>query len=251
MPAISVFCHTLQSVDWLSPSRSSVTASRAVFRVRLAEFEPWLPEWYALLTPDETRRAQRYRQSKDQHRFIIVRAVLRSLLAIYTGQPPASLQFTISATKKPGLVGWPDLYYNVSHSGEWALVALSQTPIGVDVEKINTDFPFQDIIRHNFSRAEQRCVETAPDPVSCFYQCWTRKEALLKATGRGLTDQLPLIPSLDGFHTLDGSLISANTNFVVTSFSICKQYQTSIAHPSFFFNQRTIFLNLNSQFLRN
>ena len=108
------------------------------------------------------------------------------------GEAPDRLQFEYNAFGKPGLALQlaPRLQFNISHSGEWILIALSiERGVGVDVERMREDMATKEIAARFFSPNECRELAALPDDMECaaFFACWTRKEAYLKARGDGLS----------------------------------------------------------------
>jgi 4'-phosphopantetheinyl transferase len=153
-------------------------------------------EWLrSLLCSEERQRAGRFRFDKDRHLFITARGWLRALAGAYANCRPADVAFHYSDRGKPELAGGAptDLRFNVSHSGQMILLAfMLGRRVGVDVEKIRSDFSIAEIAERFFSPAERACLRNLPAAVQhqAFFRCWTRKEAYIKATGDGLS--LPL-----------------------------------------------------------
>jgi 4'-phosphopantetheinyl transferase len=150
-----------------------------------------LPEnWAEILSPDECERAHRFRFARDQHHFIICRALLRSLLGKYLQLQPPELVFHYSSHHKPSLATpSSDIRFNLSHSGERAVFAFIRgRELGVDVEQIRHDFETQSVAQRFFSLAEREALARIPPEISheAFLHCWTRKEAFVKAKGDGL-----------------------------------------------------------------
>lgn len=164
-----------------------------VWRARLIQPEPVLRQCRALLTEDELARAARFYFDKDRNQFIVSHGMLRQTLALYLGIAPRALRFRIEKNGKPELTGDGhdgSLNFNLSHSGELALLALARNQIvGVDVEFHRPDFAGEEIADRFFSAAEARKLRTLPEEqkVEAFFRCWTRKEAYVKARGEGLT----------------------------------------------------------------
>lgn len=150
-----------------------------------------------LLSADEIHRAERLVFPEHRRRFIVARGSLRSILARYLAVAPAAIRFEYGAHGKPQLdtsheLAHP-LHFNLAHSGELALFAVTGLgAIGIDVEKIRPDYPSAKIAGRYFSAGEIEALgKLAPQEYAgAFFRCWTRKEAFIKATGRGLT--LPL-----------------------------------------------------------
>jgi len=180
-----------------------------------------------ILHRDEIARANRYLRKEDHDRFIISRASLRHILSKYTGKEPEVIVFELEPNRKPYIPG-ADIQYNLSDSGDQILIAVARTPVGVDVEYIKPKFYYDTILPLNFNQAEINFINET-DSSHRFYTLWTRKEAILKATGIGLTDRLKQIPSLDGKTMIDGELISTQSNWKLRSFMTSDDYMATIA----------------------
>lgn len=148
----------------------------------------------ALLSPDEQIRMNRFLFPVDRTRFAVSHAALRTLLARYAGMEPSSLLFETNAYGKPSLAttgALPTLHFNMSHTSSIALLAVaSDLSVGVDVEEIR---PMGDeVAERYFSTREQAELKqlTGEDWLEGFYHAWTRKEAILKAEGLGLSGKL-------------------------------------------------------------
>lgn len=158
-----------------------------------------------LLSADERRRAGRFRFAVHRDRFIASRAFLRKLLGAYLDIPPASISLSYSITGRPRLAspapgGEPAIEFNLSHSGDWTLLAVARgRAVGIDLERMRRGIPHQRIAARFFTRSEAASLRDVPAAVrpGAFFTCWTRKEAYLKATGSGLGRGLP--HALKGF----------------------------------------------------
>lgn len=230
MNAASVTCTSLPAVTWQAGPVGSLTDELAVFGIAPSDSTALLPHLRKLLSPDEMARAARYRRPEDQLRFSGTRGLLRVLLARYTHQPADRIEFVAGVNRKPELkipTGW---HFNVSHSGNRILIAIGKPRLGVDLEWINPDFPFRDVLPVSFSPEEQEHIEACPDARLCFYRLWTRKEALVKATAKGMDDDFSRIPSLTGTHPTDSQLIGQDGHWTVVSFTIADGYPAAVAH---------------------
>ncbi|MDA0194648.1 MAG: 4'-phosphopantetheinyl transferase superfamily protein [Bacteroidetes bacterium] len=142
------------------------------------------------LSPDELERANKYAFEKDHNYFIARRGVLRKLIGHYLNAKPDSIYFNYGPFGKPYLPKYHDFQFNLAHSNGHALMAFSiKIPLGIDLEFINRNLEFDNIADHFFSRGETKSlknVSTEQKAIS-FYNCWTRKEAFIKARGDGLT----------------------------------------------------------------
>jgi 4'-phosphopantetheinyl transferase len=148
-----------------------------------------------LLSPDEKERAARFRFQEHRRRFVIARGLLRQVLAAYADVQPQALTFTYSEMGKPELstLHGSSVGFNVSHSGDIAAFGFALgRRIGVDVECIRHDVDVDEIPRRFFSQLEQQTLAALEgrEKIQGFFNCWTRKEAYVKAVGSGLS--LPL-----------------------------------------------------------
>jgi len=149
-----------------------------------------------ILSNDELDRANRFSFEMDRQRFIAARGTLRSILSHYTAIDPSHLRFSYNQYGKPFLAPEFDSYLlnlNLSHSESVALYAITRNmEIGVDVERVRSDIEYEEIAKRFFSVNEVGMLRTIPTEkkLEAFYHCWTRKEAYIKAHGKGLS--LPL-----------------------------------------------------------
>ncbi len=114
------------------------------------------------------------------------------MLARYLTAKPAEFRFSYGNYGKPALVGG-ELRFNMSHSHGLALFAVAaDRELGVDVEHIRADFATEDIAHRFFSRVEVAVFNALgkEEQVAAFFRCWARKEAYIKAIGRGLSEPL-------------------------------------------------------------
>lgn len=147
--------------------------------------------YLSLLSPDEVARAERLHFVDHRRRFTAARAILREILGVYLQLPPQDIVFAYGDHHKPFLKNaeqYP-LQFNVAHSDEMAIYALTlQHDIGVDIEKIKTDYNAGVATRY-FSQTENAALATLSGDAkkAAFYCLWSRKEALVKGVGKGLS----------------------------------------------------------------
>ena len=146
-----------------------------------------------LLSQDENQRALRFRFESDRKRFIVCRGVLREILGTYLRKHPETIDFNYGPQGKPYLKSLEgqnarSLYFNVSHSSGWAIYALGLAEVGVDLEFVSPIPEMQALVEQYFSVAERSAFGSIPTylRVKAFFNCWTRKEAYVKACGGGL-----------------------------------------------------------------
>ena len=146
-----------------------------------------------ILSAAEVARSGRFYFEKDQNRFIAARGVLRQILGHYLGKKPQQLRFEYTAHGKPLLAtdsGSDALCFNLSHSGAYALYAISPgRDIGIDIERIRSDVAVDQIVRSFFAPGEISSLEQVQEEKrnELFFQYWTRKEAFIKAIGEGVS----------------------------------------------------------------
>lgn len=142
-----------------------------------------------LLSDDEAARAARFCFEGDRRRFTAARGLLRTILARYVGAAPQDLHFVYGPHGKPALHhSTTDVRFNVSHSCGIALFAVARDiNVGIDVEGVR-DIDAEALASRYFSAAESRALlaVSQADQLLAFFNCWTRKEAYLKALGDGL-----------------------------------------------------------------
>lgn len=185
---------TASSFAWQSPpDRLTLPADEVhVWQVGLDLEEASLGSLRGLLSPEEQVRADQFRFPIHRGRFIASRAQLRMLLGRYLEIEPAKLQFNYNAYGKPHLStdsSENDLRFNVAHSEGLALFAVArQREVGVDLEWIRPKRADKQIAERFFSPGEAAALHALPKELQLegFYNCWTRKEAFIKALGKGL-----------------------------------------------------------------
>jgi 4'-phosphopantetheinyl transferase len=149
-----------------------------------------------VLGSDEQTRADRFHFEKDRRYFIAARAGLRKLLGNYLKVDAAEIQLTYNEYGKPSLAESMNnsaINFNLAHSGGLGLYGFSLGGrIGVDLEYVRAQFTGHEIAEQYFSQSEVAELERVPIALrnQAFFNCWTRKEAFIKALGLGLS--LPL-----------------------------------------------------------
>jgi 4'-phosphopantetheinyl transferase len=189
---------TLQAQEWLIPPAHPMLASDEVhvWRLPLDLSASELRLLWPTLSGEEHSRAERFHFAQHRNNFIAAHGLLRIILGRSLDLAPEQLQFASGPWGKPDLAGETavqSLRFNLSHSGKLALIALAQKrEIGVDLEMIRADFADDLVARRTFSPREYAELSSlsAAEWTRGFFNCWTRKEAYIKARGEGLS--LPL-----------------------------------------------------------
>lgn len=211
-------------INWLPFHHEAALAedkASHVFKIDIDKYFELIKYSYQnILNTAEIDKASRFLNHVDQVRYIVTKYVLRKILANFLAIPPSQIEFHLTANKKPAVTG---IEFNVTHSKNLILIAVSTSPIGIDIEFINRNVNIEPLIETVFSDQEYFFMDKSPDKLIYFYMVWTRKEALLKATGEGLIDNLTTISIL-------ASIVSRFcVNFNVKSTLIDHQYIMSLA----------------------
>jgi 4'-phosphopantetheinyl transferase len=190
---LAVFGHS----SWQPPLLVPVASPREVhvWGLALDPPEETVAALAASLAAEERLRAERFRFERDRRRFVVARGLVRGILGRYLGLEPNRLQIEQASHGKPFLAPGhgDDLRFNLTHSDDRALLAVAhRREVGIDLEHVR---PFADalsIAESCFSPNERAVLASLPpkDRDEAFFNCWARKEAFLKATGKGLS--LPL-----------------------------------------------------------
>ena len=141
------------------------------------------------LSASEKNRFNKFYFSIDKQIFYQSHNALRYILSQYLSKKPHEIEFGFTSYGKPYLKN-QNLYFNLSHTTSMAVIALTEdAEIGVDIENLNRDMEYEDLAKRFFCETEYlKLVKTPPEEKShAFFNCWTRKEAFIKAVGEGLS----------------------------------------------------------------
>lgn len=152
--------------------------------------------------------------NEDRSRSLLARLMLRySLLHTQHGEQ-LLYEWRRNEYNKPFIPGWYE--FSISHAGEWVLFAYSDERIGVDVE-LCADMDYEQLYVC-FHRQEQLYIRTAVNPQQAFYNIWVKKEAILKATGTGITN------GLDTFSCVENAVIYGDVEWTFYSLALTQEY---------------------------
>ena len=144
---------------------------------------------YRVLNQEEQQRVARYHFDRDRTRFIVARGLLRYLLSAYLNKTAEDILFQYGPQGKP-TVADSSVQFNVSHSDDRVLIGIGyHHPIGVDVEHMTRSIEVDSIATRFFTVNEARQIHALSGVAQrrAFFNVWTRKEALLKTIGSGLS----------------------------------------------------------------
>lgn len=179
-------------LEWREPSPQPALAYDAVhlWRADLDAEAAGASGRHRSWSEEERARGARFRFARDRDRYLAGRGLLREILANYLGAEPGQLSLGQGSHGKPFVAGQEDLRFNVSHAGASMLVAVADArEVGVDIEHVATDVSVEELADTILSRPELRILNGLGRESSqaAFLVLWTRKEAYLKADGRGLS----------------------------------------------------------------
>lgn len=178
------------------PQMSIVENEVHVWRADVRQSLVAIRHLWQFLSPEELTRANRFRFEKDRQRFIVSQGLLRTLLGHYLGIAPNHLRFSHNSYGKPALdlvSGKNCIHFNLSHSHDLVLYAFAcNRQVGIDIEYMRSAIDYEELAKRFFSPYEYTVLQTLPTSAKqqAFFDCWTRKEAYIKARGEGLS--LPL-----------------------------------------------------------
>lgn len=229
MAQLTIF--DIDSPIWLTPPEVGYQLGNGIhiWRVYIPSNIKVLDGSDDVLSETELSWAGEYKLVADRNRFIVLRVILRTLLGLYTGLNPNQVTINNDIYGKPYIANAniTPIHFNLSHSGDWILIGFSNQTIGVDIEFINPDFPFEEVLNNYFSSKEIDFVNRNGGR-DAFYKLWTRKEAYLKAAGKGISDDLIKVPCLDGIYEQQGYEVYRNSGIRTISFNTYSLYASSI-----------------------
>jgi 4'-phosphopantetheinyl transferase len=185
----------IEKTDWANAAPNGIIFSNEVhiWRYYQEETNCQIESLQGILSDDELARSGKFHFEKDRKKFILTRGTLRKLLGSYLGKNPQQIRFNYTSFGKPFLAVDSEnnnLSFNLSHSGEVVLYAITQNQkIGIDVEQVGDHTDVMAIAKKFFSPGEIGEMEKANEKnrTQLFFRYWTRKEAFVKALGKGVS----------------------------------------------------------------
>jgi 4'-phosphopantetheinyl transferase len=144
---------------------------------------------WRVLDNAEKMRAEKFKTPLLQQRYVAAHGFLRHILAHYLSVSADSIRIDTSTHGKPYLPDYPELAFNLSHTGDALMVAVAELcQLGVDIEQCKPRPMLADLANRCFGSEELTYWQQLPEAeqLRAFYQFWTRKEAFVKATGFGI-----------------------------------------------------------------
>ncbi|MCO5258071.1 MAG: 4'-phosphopantetheinyl transferase superfamily protein [Lentimicrobium sp.] len=189
----------------------------------------------------------RYAQVRDVQRSLLGEVLTRHLLRRVCGKLPEDMVFTTGEKGKPEPAGFRGIHFNISHSGDWVVAALSSSAVGVDVERMRK--APEGVANRFFSEKEKAWLAAAGDEkekAEIFFTLWTLKESFLKAIGTGLTRSLStftIVNDARGLFSLEDD--SGSGRYYLKNWPFREGYKLSACAGSPDFAGEPVIININ------
>lgn len=228
-----IFCSKIKVFEWSRECDYDLQSHLHVWRLYIPHIVNGIEANIYLLTAEELKKSEAFIRQEDRNRFVLGKIYLRKLVSKYLVMPAEEIQFGLLEFNKPYLLNMPNFNFNISHSGDFLIIGLANRwQLGVDIELMNSNLDLYNLIYNTMSTTEIGSILNSKSPREVFYKHWTRKEALLKGVGLGLTDRLKDISCNDGLNLVPSEFSSFASPWNVRSFSMENKYSVSIAHDS-------------------
>jgi 4'-phosphopantetheinyl transferase len=208
-----------------------------LWRIDLADATSSPETYLCHLSPEEQDRASRLRAGQVQMQFVVARACLRTLLGFHLQLAPKDVPILLGSHGKPEIpaIHGRNLFFNFAHSRSTIVIAFCSTgPVGVDLEYLDRDTDIMEVASNAFTQRECCAIEDLEDLIlrrRAFFRCWTRKEAVVKADGRGLSlpltsFEVPVIESASSVPVIvteTGDLLRSSRSYYVSDMPLGEQ----------------------------
>jgi len=230
-------CNNLQHIDWRKANACLFDLKNiSVWKLQYEQFIPSLNTLYSLLHEEEKNKTALFKFEKDKKAYIIRRGMLRLLVSRYLYLDPNSIHFIKGDNNKPALEkneNTAGLHFNISSSGNYALFAIHNAEIGIDIEKVAGSFNYKEVLAVLFSENERGAILHAADATKMFYTFFTRKESIVKASAKGISNSMISIPVSDGDHHIsEKNELGITNDLRINSFFLDADYTASVAYKN-------------------
>jgi 4'-phosphopantetheinyl transferase len=216
--------------NWKSETSGNLIGEIHVWKLNIPKNIQWIEENKQLLSKEEMEKFGRIFREEDKLHFLAGKVGAKILCANYLNSSPEKVVFSKTENQKPFIPERADFHFNTAHSGEWVVFIFSETPCGIDIEKIEPEFDYLEVMETIFNSAEIKHITSSSEPRSEFYKLWTKKESLLKAVGTGIVENLPALNILSGIHSLSENLNSNVPKWQLNWINWEKNYSLSICY---------------------
>ena len=230
---LTVHCPSPEEARLVAEPSQLSSGQAHIWFARLEEMRGRIPEYRTLLDEEEQDRAARFRFEVDRERYIIGHGMLRLLLKRYADVDPMQVRLARGKYGKPYL---PDnrLRFNLSDTKDAVLIAFAlDEEIGADLETLTRSVDHDAVADHYFTRREVEWINASEDRKRRFLELWTRKEAVLKASGVGIMDDLRVLEVHDSCNTMrimhEAFVADAAQEYVVKTWRLGEEHVVSLA----------------------
>jgi 4'-phosphopantetheinyl transferase len=155
-------------------------------RVDAEKYKDNEEKYIDMLYPDRQEKVRKLVHAKSRYVSMMAGFLLQDIAESELGIKPADIQIIRGENGKPSIAGYPDFYFNISHSGDYVVMAYGNIPVGVDVERLRDKESH--IAKRCFTEEEFSYIsQTADKHGERFFKIWTMKESYLKLTGQGIS----------------------------------------------------------------
>jgi 4'-phosphopantetheinyl transferase len=193
---------------------------------------------YLLQFVSENRKTKltRFRRREDLLRSLIGELIIRSQTVNYLNIPNCRIEIENEKYGKPYINGYPNFHFNISHSGQWVICAISKEPVGIDIEKMDFDKTDLAVAERFFTDSEKNYIFEAAEreeQYNRFYEIWTLKESYIKCLGVGLRKPLDSYSIEKTDFGFEISNKHESTDYRIFNFKTIKDYCFSLTCKDF------------------
>ena len=182
--------------------------------MNISKIDPDNNKWYKCLSDKRIEKVERLKKADKKAQSIGAELLLNyAVKQKYKTKTP--VKWSTDGNGKLYLIDYPDLYVNLSHSGCYAVCAVNNTPVGVDIQR-GRECDMK-MARRFFTSEETYYINSSLDKEHSFFKIWTRKESFVKAIGKGIT-----IP-LNSFSVLDDMLEYNGKSYKFREYTVSQQ----------------------------
>ena len=206
-----------------------------IYCIEFNVLKPYLQQMTNLLFPVELIRADQFVFTRDRERFILARGFLRLLLGKFLARSGAQIELAYTPHGKPYINNEyysGDLQFNISHAGDLLMIAIQKGhTVGIDVEFMRPSTDVLSLAKNYFSPLEFQTMQklSTHGQIELFFQLWTRKEAVLKNSGKGLSYSLA-----DAEVLANNMVVTDMGIYFVASLPMEDNYQAAISSSNAF-----------------
>ena len=184
----------------------------------------------SFISESQRQRIDRFRFEADKKRTLYGNVLSRYFIGKILDLPGKSIEFECNSFGKPFIKGYLSVHFNISHSGEWVVCAISNCQVGVDIEEIKSIE--MKIAKRFFTKGEYETIVSTREEerIKVFYRIWTMKESYIKYMGKGLSIQL------DSFETVKVpsgfSVAGSEKEIAIWQGEVLDGYMLSLCHAA-------------------